>query len=176
GGLLTVGRGDERTATDLLEALERGPLRPYYLLFGEETYLVERALGVVRRRLVPAAGTVRTLWADQEADQIPAALAELASPSLFGGTQVLVLRHVDGLGEEGQAYVLDALPILGSGGALVLVACAADQRRKLFGACLRAGAGVGFPALPDARAAAAWVVRLAGERGHAIAPAAVTEL
>jgi len=137
---------------------------------------VERALGVLRRRLVAAAGTVRTLWGDQDGDQVAAALAELASPSLFGGTQLLVLRHVDGLGEEGQARVLDALPTLGSGGSLVLVARAADQRRKLVAACLRAGAGLGFPPLADARAAAAWVIRLARERGHEIAPAAVEDL
>jgi DNA polymerase-3 subunit delta len=48
------------------------------------------------------------------------------------------------------------------------VARAADQRRRLFAACLRAGAGFGFAPL-DPRAAQAWIVRLARERGHEIA-------
>ena len=72
--------------------------------------------------------------------------------------------------------MLDALPTLGGGGTLVLVVAGdPDQRRKLLGACLRARAGFGFPEL-GAGAAAPWVVRLARERGHEIAPAAVEEL
>src|SRR5262249_39112120 len=157
-----------------LETLERGAPRAYYLLYGEETHLVERALSVLRRRLVPAARSdaVRTLWGDQQGDEVPGALAELGAPTLFGATHLLVVRHADALGEDVQAQVLDALTTLGSGGSLVLVARAVDQRRKLFAACLRAGAAFGFPP-PDARAATTWVVRLARERGHDVAPAAV---
>ena len=133
---------------------------------------------MLRRRLVPAgrSGTWRTLWADQDADRLGDALADLRTPPLFGGAQVLVLRTADKLREEDQAGVLDALPTLGAGGTLVLVVAGdPDQRRKLLGACLRARAGFGFPEL-DAGAAPPWVVRLARERGHEIAPAAVEEL
>ena len=104
-----------------------------------------------------------------------AALEDLASPSLFGGAQVLVVRHADGLREDDQAMILEALPSLGEGGTLILVTGSADQRRRLFGTCLRAGAGHGFPAL-EPRAAPPWVVRLARERGHEISPAAAQEL
>ena len=133
---------------------------------------------MLRRRLVPPgrSGTWRTLWGDQDADRLGDALADLRSPPLFGGAQVLVLRNADKLRDDDQARVLDALPALGAGGALILeVAGDADQRRKLIAACLRAGAGFGFPEL-DAGAAAPWVVRLARERGHEIASAAVEEL
>jgi len=128
--------------------------------------------------LLPAGrpGTWRTLWADQEAEKIGTALADLASPSLFGGPQVLAIRRADVLRDEEQGRVLDALPTLGSGGLLILVAHAADQRRRLFAACLRAGAGFGFPGLSDARAAAPWALRLVREKGHEIVPAAVEEL
>jgi len=157
--------------------LERGAPRAYYLLFGEETYLVERALALLRRRLAgERAGAVRTLWGDQQGEEVPGAIAELGAPTLFGATYVLVVRHADALGEDVQARVLEALPALGSGGSLILVARAADQRRKLFAACLRAGAGFGFPLLADVRVAATWVVRLARERGYEIAPAAVEEV
>jgi DNA polymerase-3 subunit delta len=103
------------------------------------------------------------------------ALEDLASPSLFGGTQVLVVRHADTLREDEQAMILEALSSLGEGGTLILVTSAADQRRKVIAACLRAGAAHGFPTL-DPRAAPPWVVRLARERGHEIAPAAAQEL
>lgn len=116
------------------------------------------------------------MWADQQADEVLAALEELGAPGLFGGLQLLVVRHAEALAEDHQARLIEALPTLGSGGSLVLVARTADQRRKLFAACLRAGAGFGFPPLADVRAASAWVVRLARERGHEVAPAAVQEV
>ncbi|HJQ83727.1 MAG TPA: DNA polymerase III subunit delta [Candidatus Binatia bacterium] len=165
-------------AADPLATLERSPLRAYYLLFGDETWLVERALGVLRARLLPAGrpGTWRTLWADEQAEALAGALADLASPSLFGGSQVLVVRHAEALRDAEQALLLETLPRLGAGGALILVARAADQRRKLFATMLQAGAGVGFPPLPNPAAAHPWVGRLARERGHDIAPAAVQEL
>jgi DNA polymerase-3 subunit delta len=137
---------------------------------------VERSLRILRGRLLPGGrGTWRTLWGDQDAQHVRGALEDLASPSLFGGAQVLVVRHADLLREDEQAAVLLALPSLGEGGSLIMVATAADQRRKLMATSLRAGAAHGFPAL-DARTAPPWVVRLARERGHEIAPAAAQEL
>jgi DNA polymerase-3 subunit delta len=146
-------------------------------VFGEETYLVDRALRALRSRLVPAGrpGTWRVLWADQEPDALAAALDDLGTPSLFGGPQVLVVRHAEALGTEDQARVLELLPTLGAGGTLVLVTRGADQRNRLLAACLRAGAGFGFPPL-EARALQPWVVRLAREGGRQIAPAAAQEL
>lgn len=162
---------------DALGALERDALRPYYLLYGEETFLVERGLRVLRERLLPAGrpGMWRPVWGDESADSLAAALGDLRSPPLFGGSQVLVVRRTDGLREEGQDHVLAALPTLGAGGTLVLVARTADQRRRLFAACVRAGAAYGFPPL-EPRAAPAWVARLAREQGSEIAPAAVQEI
>ena len=121
-------------------------------------------------------GTWRTLWADQDSARLGDALGDLRSPPLFGGSQVLVVRRADKLSAGDETRVLDALPTLGDGGTLVLVVAGdPDQRRKLFGTCLRARAGVGFPEL-DTGAVPPWVVRLARERGHEIAPAAVGEL
>ncbi len=139
--------------------------------------LVERALGVLRDRLLPAGrpGTWRALWGEEDGERLRAALADLASPPLFGGPQVLVVRHAEALREEEQGLLLDRLPGLGVGGCVILVARAADQRRRLFAACLRAGAGFAFPPLDD-RGAESWVVRLARERGGDIDPQAAREL
>jgi DNA polymerase-3 subunit delta len=109
-------------------------------------------------------------------DRLGEALDELASPPLFGGPQVLVVRHAEALRDEDQGRVLDALPTLGSGGSLILVARGADQRKRLFAACIKAGAAIALAPLADTRAAEPWVVRLAEERGCRIAPAAAQEL
>lgn len=126
------------------------------------------------------AGTWRTLWGDEDGGQVVAALADLASPSLFGGPQVLVVRRAEVLREDAEAGILAALPTLGVGGCLILVAASADQRRKLLAACVRAGAAFGFTRpgreWEVSRWVTPWVTRLAREQGHEIAPAAVTEL
>src|SRR5439155_348081 len=147
GGLLSTAR---RTASgqsaDPLAALARGPLRSHYLLYGEETYLVERALGLLRTRLTPGGGVAsgRTVWGDEDAERVVAALEDLASPPLFGGAQSLVIRRAEALREPEQEAILARLPALGAGGSLILVAPTADQRRRLFAACVRAGAAFGF--------------------------------
>jgi len=123
-------------------------------------------------------GAWRSLWADEDAGRLPAAVADLATPLLFGGPGVLVVRRAEALDERGQEAVLAALPALGSGAHVVLVGGAVDLRRRLFAACARGGWVWVFPPL-DARGGAEardWIVRLARERGHEIAPAAVEEL
>jgi DNA polymerase III delta subunit len=86
------------------------------------------------------------------------------------------VRRADALPEADQARVTEALSGLGAGGALVLVARAADQRRKLVAACTRAGAAYAFPAVTEPRDLEAWVTRLARDRGHEVAPTAAREL
>jgi DNA polymerase-3 subunit delta len=163
----------------LLDDLGRGRPRPVYLLHGEEAYLVGRALEILRARLLGegGAGTWRTLWAAADGD-LAAALDDLQSPPLFGGPQVLVVRNVEALDDAVEARVLALLPLLGSGGTLVLVARDANKVRRLAAACAKTGAVYAFPLLPerDVRAAQPWVDRLARERGHQIAPAAAQEL
>jgi len=117
----------------------------------------------------------RTLWADEDADRLSAALDDLTSPPLFGGAQSLVVRHAEALREPEQEAILARLPALGAGGSLVLVARTADQRRRLFAACVRAAAAFAFQRV-DMRGAQSWIIRFARERGHEIGPAAVQEL
>jgi len=162
-------------SADPLAALA-GPLRPYYLLHGEETYLVERGITLLRERLAPAGkpGSWSTLWGEDGAEQLAGALADLQSPSLFGGVQTLAVRHVEALRDSEQSLLLEALPSLG--GHLVLVGRSVDLRRRLFAACAKAGAAVAFPPLGDLRAAQPWVARLAHEQNLALTPAAAQEL
>ncbi len=133
---------------------------------------------MLRRRLLPEGrpGTWRSVWAGENPDRLAEALAGLRSPPLFGGPQVLVVRRADDLPEAEQEQLLGALDGLGSAGALILVAKKAELRGKLLAACQRAGAAYKFPALDDPRAVQPWVTRLARERGHPVAPAAVEEL
>lgn len=91
---------------------------------------------------------------------------------------MLVVRNADALDEAVEARVIELLPALGAGGSLVLVARDANKIRRLAAACAKVGAVLACPTLPerDPRAAQPWIEWLARERGHQIAPAAVTEL
>jgi DNA polymerase III subunit delta len=104
------------------------------------------------------------------------ALDDLASPSLFGGSQALVVRRADALSARDESLVLETVGRLRPPACLVLVARGLDARRKLLAALERDGGAFAFPRITDARVLQEWVVRLARELGHEIRPAAAAML
>lgn len=147
-------------------------------MYGEETFLVDRALAILRKRLDPddRPGTWRTVWADDDGAQLASALDDLSSPLLFGGAPVVVIRRAEALSAAQEARISDLLPVLGQGGRLVLVARALDQRRKLLVACAKDGASVPCLRLPDVATARRWLTRLAKDRGHELTSGAADAL
>lgn len=147
------------------------------LLHGDDPFLVERGLAILRGRMAGADGErgVRVVWGDDDSARVHEALGDLVSPSLFGGTSLVVVRRAEALAAAFDDTLLDLTPRLDDRARLVLVAKALDQRRRLHAAWAKAGATVGFMR-PDPRTAAAWAATLARERGHAIAPAVVERL
>jgi len=115
------------------------------------------------------------VWGDDEAARLHGALADLVSPSLFGGTSLLVIRRAEALSTASEEAVLAVVPRLDERARLVLVAKGLDQRRRLHATWAKAGAAVAFPR-PEPRAVPGWVLTLARERGHAIGPATVERL
>src|SRR6185436_6644805 len=151
-------------------AVERDPLRPYYFLYGDDPFLLERGLRRLRARLHGDAHRQgeSVVWGD-DAERVGPALDELVSPSLFGGTSLLVVRRAEGLSAANEDAVLEVLPRLSDDARLVLVAKALDQRRRLHAACAKAGAAMAFQQPADHRTGLGWITTLARERGHAIA-------
>jgi DNA polymerase-3 subunit delta len=156
----------------MLRAIARGPLLPAYLLFGEESYLVDRALATACERLRGSTAVAR-LRVDE--DRLVARLEEaLRTPSLFGGAASVVLTDVDALDEKTQEQVLQLVET-DTGGHLVMVGASPDMRRRLFASCTRKGWAFGFRRLPPARIPA-WLREEATQRGHQITAEAVTLL
>lgn len=149
------------------------------LLAGEEGFLVERALGWVRRRYETADPPIvwRTLWGDGDASELGAAVAGLTAPPLFGGVPGLTLRRAEALPPTVEEQILTALPALDPRrGVMVLVARSIEIRRRLPAALAGRGAVFEFPRLTDERSARAWVERLARERGVTVSSDAVGAL
>jgi DNA polymerase-3 subunit delta len=159
-----------RRGGDPLEELARTAVRTSYLLHGDESHLVERGLAVLRGRL---AGDARTLWAHEDTARLPPALDDLASPLLFGGAQVLVIRRAEALAGNEEELVLAAAGRIRPPACLVLVARGLDGRRRLLTAFERDGGAFAFPRVTDPAVLREWIERLAGERGQRIRPAAV---
>ncbi|WP_030145225.1 DNA polymerase III subunit delta [Spirillospora albida] len=80
-------------------------VEPIILVIGDEELLVERAIGDVVASV--RAGDPETEVIDLAPGGLePGRLAELTSPSLFGGSKVLVLRSAQDLGKDLTAQVL----------------------------------------------------------------------
>jgi DNA polymerase-3 subunit delta len=155
---------------DPLAALARGAPRAAYLLHGDESFLVERALAGLRGRIP---GAARILWAPEDSGRLPAALDDLASPMLFGGSQMIVIRRAEALSAKDEDLVLAAAGRAQPPACLILVARGLDGRRRLLSAFERDGAAFAFPRVTEPAALREWIARLAGERGREIRPAAV---
>jgi DNA polymerase-3 subunit delta len=135
-----------------------------YLLFGEESYLVERALATVLERLA-VAGKGLAVHVRSGDEHLVARVEEaLRTRPLFGGRPVAIVHDVDVLPPAEQEGLLAALPGA-EGGHLVCVGRAPDLRRRLFAACVREGWGFEFRRLPLGRLPA-WLREEAARRGH----------
>jgi DNA polymerase-3 subunit delta len=152
----------------VLRSLADGPPQPVYLLFGGDSYLVERALDGVLERLNTrrgGAGIVRLRPGD---DRFVARAEEaLRTPPLFGGPPVVVVHDVDALATDEQEGLLAALPTPGHG-HLICVGGTPDLRRRLFATCVREQWAFELRPLPFARLPS-WLRGEAARRGHDLA-------
>jgi DNA polymerase III delta subunit len=148
------------------------PLPAVCLIHGEETFLVERALAAARAQVETVGSlTSRTVWGDDPQDVLLDTLATYATPTLFGGTTLLVIRRAEALRGRAEEQVIDLAQRPPPMGHLVVVAPAVDRRRKLFAALLKTTV-VACEHPAQAGEQARWLRVLAAERGVRLAAAA----
>jgi DNA polymerase-3 subunit delta len=171
-----MAAGGRGSADDPVAVLGEGPVPAVVLLCGPESFLVERAIETIRRRLgvIEEPDRGRTVWGDDPAERIAEALDDLASPGLFGGIRLVVVRRAEALKGASEARVSTGVEQT-AGGHLVLAANAMDRRRKLFQSVPRDGVHE-YPALGDRHALAGWVGRLAREYGVRVSSDGASEL
>jgi DNA polymerase-3 subunit delta len=93
----------------------------------------------------------------------------IETPSLFGARTLIVLRGADAIDDRGQERVLEALERQAPQVTVVLIARAADMRRKLFARCrdLARRVPVDHPRIGEIRG---WADTFARERGRRLEP------
>ncbi len=174
-----AARGRKDTTVELQADLKSGELRPVYLVFGKESYLVQ----LYRRRIEQAvlAGGVggsfnKTLLFGARAKPDDVVEATRTMPML-GGRRLVVIEGIDeGDRKKQQTPLQDALVGLIEAkiptAVLVLTATTVDRRRKLFKAIGRHGLAVECRPLWD-RNLRDWVGGEARALGKRIEPPAV---
>lgn len=114
-------------------------IRSRTLVVGDEQLLVDRAVAraVAAVRAADAEADIRELWPSTlEA----AVLVEAASPSLFGGRRLVVLRDTQELGKEMVTEVARLLTLDDEDLVVVLVHSGAAKNKSLIEAATQAGA------------------------------------
>lgn len=115
------------------------PLAPLTLVVGEESLLVDRAIGKITaaaRETDPDAD-VRQLTPDSVGS---GELADLAQPSLFGGLRVVVVRSAQDLGKDATSVLLGYLSAPVDDMTLVVAHAGGKKGAKLLEAAKKAGA------------------------------------
>jgi DNA polymerase-3 subunit delta len=147
---------------EILARLEKDPLVPLYLFYGDEPFFVDRATALVRWRLgrtVP----VRVFYAGQDA--LESLLEAWGAPSLFAAQTLVVLKNAEQLKAAERAQL--AKEAAWHDAVQPLVVCAhgrVDLTQNFFALCAKKGFAAEFRPL-FAHQVPAWAQRLAHERG-----------
>jgi len=160
--------------------LDRRQLRPLYLFFGEEEFLVERALRRLARALTEESGEA-PLRVVQEASEVSLEdfLAQARMAPLWGSGQLLVLRRVEIHAKKTLAPVTSYLEHPARRTLVVLTAPGLKSREvekhPVFGPLHRDEAALGFFRL-RAGELLPWLAQEARRLGKTLTPAAAQRL
>ncbi len=135
---------------DPLASLRKGELSPLYWIFGKERFLVERALGLLKERLLEPATRDFNYDLYHAKEAVPQAiLAAARTLPMMARRRLVVVRDADSLDarqlESFAPYLATPVPET----CLVLLSDKLDQRTKFSAAFKRAGVLIKLDPLPD---------------------------
>ncbi len=149
------------SADEIFARLEKEAPVPLYLFYGDETYLIDRAVACVRRRMNDAPAAI--FYAGEDA--LDRLLETWGAPSLFSAHNLFVLKSAERLKARDRERLAAAAPLQDA--AQPLVVCAygrVDLRQQFFSLCAKVGMVAEFrPPFPNQLRG--WVLRLARECG-----------
>lgn len=147
---------------EILARLEKDPLVPLYLFYGDESFLIERAIGAVRQRLGRAVA-VRVFHAGHDA--VTGVLNTWGVRSLFAPRTLVVLKNVEQLKAAEREQLAAAAARCDATHPLVMSAQGrVDLEQSVFALCAKQGVAAEFRPL-SAPQVPVWAQRLAQERG-----------
>lgn len=145
---------------EVLARLTKEPLAALYLFHGDEAYLIDRAVDLVRRSLPEAA--VQTFYAGQ--DPVEALLEAWGASSLFAPQTLVILRSAEQLRDAERERLAREAELRNASQPLVVCAHGRlELTRKFFSRCAKTGFAAEFRR-PFANQMPGWAQRLARER------------
>lgn len=154
---------------EIFSRLEKTPLAPLYLFYGDEAYLIDQAVATIRRRMgCPAA--VRSFYAGE--DTVDALLETWGAPSLFSQQSLVILRGAELLKAAERERLAAAAELRDATQPLIVCARGrVDVTQKFFALCARKGVVAEFRP-PFVNKIAGWAQRFARDRGTNLSPEA----
>jgi DNA polymerase-3 subunit delta len=160
--------------------LERRSLRPLYLFFGEEEFLVERALRRLEKALIEESGEA-VLRVVREAPEVSLEefLAQARSATLWGSGQLLILRRAETYAAKALNAVFAYLDHPAPRSLVVLTAPGLKawevEKHSVFGRLMKDEAALGFFRLREGDLLS-WLAQEAKRLGKTLTPAAAQRL
>ncbi len=156
------------SAEQMLQGLGKDPVRPIYLLFGEERYLVRKALSILKKRALPEKDLYELLYHPVYASETKAEdIVQLArSTPFFGNSQLILVWDAEKLKESIKKallqYVEDPAPFT----CMVFIAGDIFPKGELFAFLKKkhANACLGFSQLKRPQRLK-WLQKIAEEKG-----------
>lgn len=142
-----MARSSEKPSFDqLLARLEAGDIGPVYVLCGDEGYLIERAVSLLKSQLVEPGDDLA--YTALRAGEVPSKSIFSAARTvpMLSDRQLVVVRQAEALDEEGQALLIKYIEDPVESTCLVLVAGKIDKRLKVWSRANKRG--VLFEATP----------------------------
>jgi DNA polymerase-3 subunit delta len=159
----------------LLSQLRQGDLQPCYVLYGDETFLIRRALERFKTRVVPPDDDLAYVALRGEDVRGQDIARTARTVPMLSEQQLVVVRNADVLKSDDLAALLTYVKSPAPTTCLVLVVTKLDRRFKFFDYVARQGWAYQAQAL-TAKEAPRWIGQRARARGLQLSPEAAQVL
>lgn len=150
---------------EVLKALGKGQIAPFYLFYGPNEFDLERTLEKLKALLVPEASRDLNLEIFYGGESEPAEIVTRARTLPFlGKSRLLIVRRTEDFSAEGVGHFLPYLAVPVETTCLVFICPKPDLRKEFYRAIRSSGRAVRFDELKEGQIVP-WIKRMAAEMG-----------
>ncbi len=161
---------------DLFQEIERGKILPLYYLYGPEKWLIDEAVGQIKKKILsPSTADFNYQAFDGTSDSAEAILESLQVFPVQSPRRLVLVRQADTLGKEQSDAFKEYLEDPNPSTCAIFLGEKADLRTQFFQRLERKGAVISFYPLPE-RELFRWVGRKVEELGGQISEEGLSAL
>jgi DNA polymerase-3 subunit delta len=133
---------------DVIKALERGKLAPFYLFYGPNDFIIERVLGRIRNEYIPESARDFNMEICYGGETKPAEVINRAQTIPFlASNRLIILRRVESYKADQLNRFIPYLEKPVDSTSLIFISTKTDFKKKFFKAVRAAGCAVNFSEL-----------------------------